>query len=144
MEFAMPWWIWALFGAVAAGATNVLVAAGMKGTDSYLATAVRSVLIVPIVWMVAFSFSKASSLAEWTGKNWLFLSLSAVASAISWICAYKAIALAGAARPGPIDKSSLVFTALLAALLLRESITPRLVLAIGLVTAGAILSVWRF
>jgi len=45
----MPWWIWALFGAVAAGATNVLVAAEIHGTDSYLATAVRSGLIVPIV-----------------------------------------------------------------------------------------------
>ena len=94
--------------------------------------------------MVAFSFGKASSLGEWTGRNWLFLSLSAVASAIAWICAYKAIALAGEARPGPIDKSSLVFTALLATLLLREPITLRLVLAIGLVSAGAILSVWRF
>jgi transporter family protein len=137
------WWVWAILGAVAAGATNVLVAAGMKGTNSYLATAMRTLLILPVVWIIAFSFSKVSSLGEWTGKNWLFLALSAIASGLSWVCAYKAIELAGAARPGPIDKSSLVITALLAFLFLGETITPRLAIAILLVTAGAIVSVWK-
>jgi transporter family protein len=60
-----------------------------------------------------------------------------------WICAYKAIELAGAARSGPIDKASLVVTALLAMMFLKEPMTPKLAIAIVLVTAGAVLSVWK-
>lgn len=139
----MSWWLFALLGAFFAGVTNVLIKAGMQGVNPYLATAVRTLLILPVVWLVAFWLARLADIARWTPKNWLFLTLSAIAAGLSWICAYKAIDMAGAARSAPIDKSSLALTMILAALFLREPITPRLALAGALVLAGAILSIFK-
>jgi len=117
---AVPWWVFAIVGAVAAGATNVLIKAGMKGVDSYVATAVRALLIVPVVWLIAFALAKPGLISTWTHRNWVFLSLSALAAGISWVCSYKAIDMVGAALPAPIDKSSLAFTVILAVIFLGE------------------------
>ena len=135
------WWMYAIIGAIAAGATNALIKAGMKGVDSYTATAIRALLIVPVVWVVALVLGKVQQIPAWSSRNWIFLSLSALAAGISWVAAYKAIDLAGAARPGPIDKSSMVITAVLAYIWLGEPISWRLAAAYALVTPGAILSV---
>ena len=140
---SIPWWVFAALGALTAGATNVLIKAGMKGVDSYLATAVRAILILPVVWLVAFWFSKVSAVTSWSPRNWVFLAFSALAAGLSWVCSYKAIDLAGAARAGPIDKSSLAFTMVLAWMFLGETISPRLLLAGSLVLAGAILSAFK-
>src|SRR5262245_46670021 len=105
----LPWWLFVIAGAVFAGATNVLIKARMKGVDSYLATAVRAVLILPVVWLVAAYLANISDIPKWTGRNWFFLALSAVAAGLSWICAYKSIDMAGVARTLPIDKSSIAF-----------------------------------
>ncbi len=125
MDFlgALPWWAFAIVGAVAAGATNVLIKAGMKGVDSYVATGVRSILIVPVVWLIAWWLAKPGQIAAltvWTQRNWVFLALSAVAAGILWVCSYKAIDMVGAALPAPIDKSSLAFTIILAVIFLGE------------------------
>jgi len=116
----MPWWLYALLGAVFAGATNVLIKAGMKGVDSYLATAVRSVLIIPVVWLVAGYLARIPDIGKWSARNWFFLTLSAIASGLSWVCAYKSIDLAGVAKTLPIDKSSIAFAVILAVIFLRE------------------------
>lgn len=139
----IPWWVYAVLGALTAGATNVLVQAGMKGVDNYLVTAVRTVLILPVVWLVAFWFSRVSAITSWSTRTWVFLGFSAVASGLSWIFSYKAIAMSNAARAGPIDKSSLAFTFILVWMFLGETISPRLLLAGALVLAGAILSAFK-
>jgi transporter family protein len=102
------------------------------------------VLILPVVWIVALCLSKLSAIGTWSTRNWVFLALSALASGISWVCAYKAIDMVGAARAGPIDKSSLAFTMVLAWMFVAgETVTPRLLLAGALVMAGALLSIWK-
>jgi bacterial/archaeal transporter family protein len=116
----VPWWAFAIAGAVFAGATNVLIKAGMKGVDSYLATAVRSVLILPVVWIVAGYLARVTDIPKWSSRNWFFLTLSAVASGLSWLCAYKSIDLAGVSKTLPIDKSSIAFGVILAVIFLRE------------------------
>ena len=117
---SVPWWLFAIAGAVFAGATNVLIKAGMKGVDSYLATAVRSVLILPVVWIIAGSLARVTDIPKWSGRNWIFLTLSAIASGLSWVCAYKSIDMAGVAKTLPIDKSSIAFGVILAVIFLRE------------------------
>ena len=117
---SIPWWGFALAGAIFAGATNVLIKAGMKGVDSNLATAVRTLFALPLLWIIATYTSRLTQMAKWTPQNWLFIALSAIASGLSWVCAYKSIDMAGVARTLPIDKSSIAFGFILAMIFLRE------------------------
>jgi len=118
---SLPWWVFALAGALFAGATNVFIKAGMKGVNSELATAARTSLAVPIVWFIAvYAAPRLSEIAHWSYKNWLFIALSALASGLSWLCAYKSIDMAGVTRTLPIDKSSIAFAFILAVIFLGE------------------------
>ena len=117
----IPWWLFAIAGAVFAGATNVFIKSGMQGVNSELATAARTTLAVPILWCIAvFAAPKISDIAHWSARNWLFISLSALASGLSWLCMYKSISIAGVTKTLPIDKSSLAFGIILAIIFLRE------------------------
>ena len=116
----VPWWAFAIAGAVCAGATNVFVKAGMEGVNNTVATAVRTVLALPVLWVIAACFANISEIAKWSSRNWLFLTLSGVASGLSWLCAYKSIQMAGVAKTLPIDKSSIAFGVILAVIFLRE------------------------
>jgi len=118
---SVPWWFFAVAGAVFAGATNVFIKSGMTGVNSELATAARTTLAVPIVWLIAvLAVPRLSDIAQWSARNWLFITLSAVASGLSWLCMYKSISMAGVTKTLPIDKSSIAFGVLLAVVFLRE------------------------
>ncbi|MCL2647460.1 MAG: EamA family transporter [Phycisphaerales bacterium] len=118
---SVSWWVFAIAGAVFAGATNVFIKAGMGGVNSDLATAARTTLAVPIVWLIAiFAAPKLSEIAHWSARNWLFITFSALASGLSWLCMYKSISLAGITKTLPIDKSSIAFGVILAVIFLRE------------------------
>jgi len=118
---SVPWWFFAVAGAVFAGATNVFIKAGMTGVNSELATAARTTLAVPIVWLIAtFAAPKLSDIANWSARNWLFITFSALASGLSWLCMYKSISIAGVTRTLPIDKSSIAFGFILAVIFLRD------------------------
>ncbi len=81
----MNWFYWALLSAFFAGVTAVLAKAGVAGIDSNLATAVRTCVILVIVWAIAFAEGKPSEMIEFSGRTWLFLSLSGVATGLSWL-----------------------------------------------------------
>jgi transporter family protein len=118
---SLPWWVFAIAGALFAGATNVFIKAGMKDVNSELATAARTSIAVPVVWLIAvYAAPRISEMANWTYRNWLFITLSAVASGLSWLCAYKSIDMAGVARTLPVDKSSIAFAFILAVIFLGE------------------------
>ena len=117
----VPWWLFAIAGAVFAGATNVFIKTGMTGVNSELATATRTTLAVPILWLIAvFAAPRLSELTSWSARNWLFLTFSAVASGLSWLCMYKSISIAGVTKTLPIDKSSIAFGFILAVIFLRD------------------------
>ena len=139
-----PWFIYALASAVFAGAVAVLATAGMKGIDSTLAMAVRVVVILPMTWMIVAWQGNLGKIATLSGRNWLFLGLSAVATGLSWLLYFKALALAGPSRVAPIDKSSLVFTVILALLFLGERPSTQTYIAAALVAAGVIVSALKF
>jgi transporter family protein len=139
----MNWVHWSLLSAFFAGLTAVLAKAGVAGIDSNLATAVRTTVILFIVWGIAFVVGKPSEMAGFSGRTWLFLALSGVATGLSWLCYFRALQLGEAAKVTPIDKLSVVFVILLAALFLKEKIGLQQIFGGALVVAGAVVLAWK-
>ncbi len=133
----MGWFSWAILSAVFAGATAILAKIGVEDVDSNLATAIRTTVILFIVWALFFALAPARSLAQLTTRNWLFLALSGVATGLSWLCYFHALQLGPASKVAPIDKLSVVFVILFAALFLHEKITWHTWLGGLLILAGA-------
>lgn len=139
----MGWFSWAILSAVFAGATAVLAKIGVEHVDSNLATAVRTTVVLFIVWALFFVFAPARSLAQLSPRNWLFLALSGVATGLSWLCYFHALQLGPASKVAPIDKLSVVFVIVFAAAFLHEKITWHTWLGGLLILAGATLLALR-
>jgi bacterial/archaeal transporter family protein len=135
------WIFYALLSATAAGATAILAKVGVQGVPSNLATAVRTVVILIFAWGIVLARGEAAGLREIKSRTLVFLLLSGVATGLSWLAYFKALQLAPASRVAPIDKLSLPITVLLAWLTLGEPISLRLALGIGLMAAGAALTI---
>src|SRR5882672_8850474 len=115
---------WAILSALFAGVTAVLAKAGVKGIDSNLATAIRTVVILIFAWSIALSRG-LDTLAQATARTWVFLTLSGMATGASWLSYFRALQLGEASRVAPIDKLSVVVAMVLAALFLGEHLTWR-------------------
>ena len=135
----MGWFQWALLSAFFAGATAILAKAGVTGVDSNVATAVRTSVILVIVWSVAIVASNPSEISTYAPKTWVFLGLSGVATGLSWLCYFRALQLGEASRVAPVDKLGVVFVILLAAVFLREKLTLQHLLGGGLIVTGAVI-----
>ncbi|MFA4818824.1 MAG: EamA family transporter [Patescibacteria group bacterium] len=135
----MTWLTAALLSAGFAGLTAILAKIGIQGVNSNLATAIRTVFILLFAWAVVLAQGKLSELSGLSGKTWWFLFFSAVATALSWLFYFYALKIGAASKVGPIDKLSLVFTVVLAAVILGESLTFKVIAGTILMAAGAIL-----
>jgi transporter family protein len=134
----MNWFWWALASAFFAGITAILAKIGVTGVDSNLATAVRTTVILVFAWGVFFATAPVRGLFQLTGRNWVFLVLSGFATGLSWICYFRALQLGEASRVAPVDKLSVVFAIVFAALILREHLGWQQCLGGGLIVAGAL------
>jgi transporter family protein len=134
----MTWFWWALASAFFAGITAVLAKIGVAGVDSNLATAVRTTVILVFAWAVFLSTAPVRNLFTLSGRNWLFLVLSGVATGLSWICYFRALQLGEASRVAPVDKLSVVFAIALAALILHERLGWHQWVGAGLIVVGAL------
>lgn len=129
-------WIAFAFGsAFFAGITSVLAKCGIRKTDSTVATAVRTVVVLIFSWLMVFVAGSQNQIEEISGKTLLFLILSGAATGASWLCYFKALQMGDINKVVPIDKSSAVLTILLAFLLLGEPIG--LFQGIGVILIGA-------
>jgi transporter family protein len=136
----MTWWIFAFISALAASATAILAKIGIKGVPSNLATAVRTGVVLVFAWGIVFATGDHRSLRDLRGRSFLFLVLSGIGTGISWLAYFKALQMAPASRVAPIDKLSLAFTIVLAAVVLGEPISWKVGLGAGLMVAGALLT----
>ena len=133
----MNWIHWALLAALFAGLTAVLAKAGVKDVDPNLATAIRTAVILVFAWAIVLA-GRAGSVAAITGRAWLFLVLSGLATGASWLCYFRALKLGEASRVAPVDKLSVVVAMALAALFLGEALTWRHWAGGLLIVAGAV------
>ena len=136
----MSWLAYALIAAAAAAATAILSKLGVEGVPSTLATAVRTVVVTALAWLLVFGFGEQRSVAELPRRTLVFLALSGVATAVSWLAYFRALQMAPASWVAPIDKLSLPFTIMLAAVFLREPFTWQLGVGVALMVAGAVVT----
>lgn len=140
----MPnWLLYALVSAFFAALTAIFAKAGLKEVNSDLATAIRTAIILFITWGIVFLKGNAGGVTNLSKNNWLFLTLSAIATGLSWLFYYKALQLGKVSEVSAIDKGSIVFTILLSFLFLKEPMTPKLLIGAGLVFAGMLVIVWK-
>lgn len=117
-------WIMFAFGsALFAGLTAILAKCGIRNTDSNVATALRTIVVLAFSWLMVFVTGAQSGMGSISMKTMVFLVLSGVATGASWLCYFKALQLGNVNKVTPIDKSSTVLTMFLASVLLGEELT---------------------
>jgi transporter family protein len=136
----MAWLIYAFASAVTAAATAILAKVGVEGVPSTLATAFRTTVVLVIAWTLVLAFGERQALMAMPRRSWIFLTLSGVATGLSWLAYFRALQLGPASRVAPIDKLSLPLTIVLAAFVLGESITWKVGVGVAMMTAGALLT----
>lgn len=135
-------WIFFAFGsAFFAGLTAILAKIGIRKTDSNLATAIRTVVVLLFSWLMVFIVGSQNTITQISGKTLLFLVLSGLATGASWLCYFKAMQLGDVNKVTPIDKSSTVLTILLAFLILGEAITTAKAAGAVLIAIGTYLMI---
>ena len=139
----LNWFYWALLSAFFAGLTAILAKVGVAGVNSNLATAIRTSVVLIFSWSIAFATARPSAMLELDRRTWLFLTLSGLATGLSWLCYFRALQLGEASRVAPVDKLSVVFVIVFAVLFLREPLTWQQWVGGSLIVAGAIVLAWQ-
>lgn len=135
------WVLFAFGSALFAGLTSILAKCGIRKTDSTLATAIRTIVVLAFSWLMVFLVGSQSQLGSLTGKTLLFLVLSGLATGASWLCYFRALQLGNINKVVPIDKSSTILTILLAFLFLGEPITAVKAVCVALIGGGTFLMI---
>lgn len=134
----LAWLPWALGSAGFAGLTAILAKVGVKDVDSDFATALRTSVIFAFTWIWAFGRGVVQPAAI-TGRTGLFLVLSGLATAASWMCYFHALKLGDASKVAPVDKLSVVVAVVLAATLLHEKVSASGIAGVILIALGSVL-----
>jgi transporter family protein len=137
----MTWIGWALLAALFAAATALLAKVGVAHVDSNLATALRTSVVVVFTWTIAIALGKHGEIRDLDRRTILFLTLSGIATGLSWLCYFRALQLGPASRVAPLDKLSVPLVMVLAWLMLGEKLTIPVVVGGILITAGAMVMV---
>lgn len=135
------WLIFAILSSIFAALTSILAKVGIEGVNSNLATAIRTLVVVLMSWMMVFITHSQNGISEISRKSWIFLILSGLATGASWLCYYKALQGGPASKVVPIDKLSVVLTLIMAFVFLHETITPKTIIGCILITAGTLFMV---
>ena len=135
------WWLFALLSAVFAALTSILAKVGIEGVDSNLATAIRTMVVVGMSWLMVFVTNAQSGITNIGKKSWIFLVLSGLATGASWLCYYKAVQIGDVSKVVPIDKLSVVFTLVLAFIFLHEEFNAKSLVGCILIAAGTLFMV---
>jgi len=136
------WWIYALLSAVFAALTAILAKLGVKGVDSNVATAVRTVVVLVLAWGMVALQGNLRAVAAIPRPSLGFLVLSGFATGASWLFYFRALAAGPASLVSAVDKLSLALTLLLAVVILHETLNLRAALGCCLILAGTALVVW--
>ncbi|MBN2407783.1 MAG: EamA family transporter [Elusimicrobia bacterium] len=139
----MNWKIFAIGSAVFAGLTAVLAKIGVRDIPSNLATLIRTIIITVFLGLLVIVRNEWSNPAHLDRKCLLFLVMSAITTGISWLCYYRALQNGPASLVAPIDKLSVVFAAVFAALFLGERLNMSSFLGVSLITIGAVIIVLK-
>lgn len=133
------WILFAFGSAFFAGITAVLAKCGIRKTDSDIATAVRTGVVLIFAWLMALISGSIKDIGNIASSAWIFLILSGLATGASWLCYFRALQLGDVNKVVPIDKSSTVLTVILAFIILGEQVTAIKIIAVVAIGAGTLL-----
>jgi transporter family protein len=140
---SVDWLPWALLSALFAALTAIFAKLGIRGVDSDLATLVRTGIVVVLLTAFIVGAGKWTNPLAFSGRTWLFLGLSGLATGASWVCYFRALQLGQASKVAPVDKLSLVLVAVFAVVFLGERPSLRDWAGIALVAGGVLLLALR-
>jgi transporter family protein len=139
----LSWQLWAVLSAAFAALTAIFAKVGVAGISADFATFIRTVVIVVALCAMLSGTGQWQSLGTVSGRSYLFLVLSGLATGGSWLCYFRALQLGDAARVAPIDKLSVVMVAIFAVVFLGETLSLPNWLGIAMIGAGAVLVAYR-
>lgn len=137
------WIVYAFLSALFAGITAILAKIGIQNTDSHLATALRTIVVVLFAWAMVFIAGSQNTLSEIQPKSLAFLILSGLSTGASWICYFRALQLGDINKVVPIDKSSILLTMLMAIVFLHEPLRVSKVLSMAAIAIGTYLMIQK-
>ena len=135
------WFIFALASAVFAALTSILAKIGIEGVNSTLATAIRTLVVVAMAWVMVLVTQTQGGIHDISRKSWLFLVLSGLATGASWLCYYKALQIGMATKVVAVDKFSVVLTMVMAFVFLHEAFTIKSIIGCIFIGAGTLVMV---
>ena len=130
--------VFALLSAVVAALTSIFAKIGIESVNSNLATAIRTVVVLVMAWLIVFATGKHQQIVDISTKSWIFLVLSGLATGLSWLCYFYALQIGEASKVVPVDKFSVVITMIMAFFILGEVITTKTIIGGLLITAGTL------
>lgn len=134
-----PWIVWALLSAVFAALTAVFAKVGVENVNSDLATFLRTVVVLFVLGGILLTRGLFQPLSSISGRTYLFLTLSGLATGASWVCYFRALQLGDAARVAPVDKLSVILVAIFGATFLGEHLASHNWAGVTLIAAGVVL-----
>ncbi len=137
------WILYAFGSAVFAGLTSILAKCGIKNTDSNVATAIRTIIVLIFSWIMVFLAGAQSGLAAVEPKTWIFLIMSGLATGGSWLCYFRALQIGDINKVVPIDKSSTVLTIVLAFIFLHEQVSLLKLVCVILIAIGTFMMIQK-
>ena len=137
------WILYAFGSAMFAGLTSILAKCGIRKTDSNVATAIRTVIVLIFSWIMVFVVGAQSGIRDVSMTTWIFLFLSGAATGASWLCYFKALQIGDVNKVVPIDKSSTILTIVLAFLFLKEEISIPKLICVVLIGIGTYLMITK-
>lgn len=141
---AQSWLVFAIISAVFAAATSILAKIGIKGVDSNLATAIRTIVITVFAWGIVWAQGTVRQLTTLSRTTIIFLVLSGLATGLSWLFYFRALQLGEASKVVPIDKLSLVLAVIMAVVFLHEKLTLPTIVGSSLITIGVlVMTLWK-
>lgn len=137
------WQFWALLSAGFAALTAIFAKVGVENVNSDFATLIRTAVILLVIAAIVMATGQGQPLGSISGRTYIFLALSGLATGASWLCYFRALKLGQAAQVAPIDKLSVVLVAVFGVIFLGERLSAANWLGVVLIAAGAVLVAWR-
>lgn len=135
------WWIYALLSALFASLTAIFAKIGIKGVNSDLATAIRTIVILVVAWGIVLARGEARGIPMLSRQNLIFLIISGVATGLSWIFYFKALQMGKVSQVAPVDKLSVALTIALSVIFLGEALTIKTAIGAALIIAGTVVMI---
>ena len=132
------WLLYAVGSALFAGLTSILAKCGIRKTDSTVATAIRTIIVLVFAWVMVFVVGSQGTIGSIPARSLVFLGLSGLATGASWLCYYKALQLGPASLVAPIDKLSILVTVLFSYIVFHERLSRKALTGLAMLVAGTL------